>query len=96
MDTILPALVIPDSDSELQTQAIRAAHCGADASHAGQHTTELRVRLRYLFRNITDKVRTFIQVCDACQASKTRTKLKVGAQMPHARTGVWEEVHLDF
>ena len=41
-----------------------------DAAHAGQRTTELRVRLRYYFRNITAVVRDFVQACDAFRPRK--------------------------
>lgn len=82
------------SDTQRQEEIIRSTH---ERAHRGIAENKLQILRDYYFPRMTQKVRTYIQVCDICNVSKyDRKPLKIHIQETPIPTFPYQIVHLDI
>ena len=86
-------VVIPTS---LINRAIERCHCNQNAGHMGVTATVQRIKRLFYFRNVYQKVKSFIKLCHLCNCTKPHRLIT-------PRAGVWpvvkekgERVHIDL
>ena len=77
-------LVLPvvQEDTSIITAAIRVCHEVTTSGHSGTGATFHRVRARFTFRGMWDKVTAFVLTCHRCQYARHSTKAPFGLSKP--------------
>jgi hypothetical protein len=82
---------------ELQEAIIRQHHDDPVHGHPGITRTIELIRRNYEFKNMTDKVTSFIKKCADCQKNKHSTHAPYGEMQPmELPTEPWTDISIDF
>ncbi|VDI27329.1 Hypothetical predicted protein [Mytilus galloprovincialis] len=88
-----PRLVVP---RDLVEQVISLCHDIPAAGHQGMNRTTLRIKAKYQWYGMTQKIRDFVKTCSTCNLhKKPNRKAKCPLTQFHAGAPM-ERVHLDF
>jgi transposase InsO family protein len=85
---------VPD---ELQEQIIRQHHDDPVHGHPGITRTMELIRRNYEFKNMKDKITSYIKKCADCQRNKHSTHAPYGEMQPmELPTKPWTDISMDF
>jgi transposase InsO family protein len=86
-----------DVPEELQEQIIRQHHDDPVHGHPGVSRTIELIQRNYQFKNMKEKVATFIKKCADCQRNKHSTHAPYGEMQPmELPTEPWTDISMDF
>jgi transposase InsO family protein len=86
-----------DVPEELQEQIIRQHHDDPVHGHPGIARTMELITRNYQFRNMKDKVTTYIKKCADCQKNKHSTHAQYGEMQPmELPQEPWTDISMDF
>ena len=98
------ALVLPDvqvtvggADMSVRRHIVSLYHDDQLGGHRSARPTHLRVRRSFYFHNMATYVRRYVDTCDACNRSKSRTAAPLGLlESPGLPLGPNDTISIDF
>jgi transposase InsO family protein len=86
-----------DVPEELQEQIIRQHHDDPVHGHPGVSRTMELIQRNYQFRNMKDKITSYVKKCADCQRNKHSTHAPYGEMQPmELPTEPWTDISMDF
>ena len=96
---VVPAVTVPVSDTQvpLRTQLISHFHDSRLSAHRGAKPTYIRLRRHFYWHRMSSEVRDFVDTCEACRRSKSRTTAPYGlVEAPGLPSGPAQAYTMDF